>query len=87
MRVGLRLQGTSCRSVVLDGRTVVSAAREVRAGSLQEALELSLSGLRREFKSGISEITANVGRVLAERKLDDVVAIRISPRPLRTPST
>ncbi|XAS74420.1 methylhydantoinase [Micrococcaceae bacterium Sec5.1] len=81
MRVGLRLQGTSCRSVVLDGRTVVSAAREVRAGSLQEALELSLSGLRREFKSGISEITANVGRVLAERKLDDVVAIRISPRP------
>ena len=81
MRVGLRLQGTSCRTVVLDGRTVVSAAREVRAGSLSEALESSLSGLRREFGSGITEITADVGRVLVERKLADVIAIRISPRP------
>src|SRR6476620_9157101 len=81
MRVGLRLQGTSCRAVVLDGRTVVSAAREVHAGSLSEALESSLSGLRREFGSGITEITADVGRVLVERKLADVVAIRISPRP------
>ena len=81
MRVGLRLQGTSCRTVVLDGRTVVSAAREVQAGSLLEALESSLSVLRREFGSGITEITADVGRVLVERKLADVVAIRISPRP------
>ena len=81
MRVGLRLQGTSCRTVVLDGRTVVSAAREVHAGSLLEALESSLSVLRREFGSGITEITADVGRVLVERKLADVVAIRISPRP------
>jgi hypothetical protein len=81
MRVGLWLQGTSCRAVVLDGRTVVSAAREVNAGSLSEALESSLSGLRREFGSGITEITADVGRVLVERKLADVVAIRISPRP------
>lgn len=81
MRVGLRLQGTSCRAVVLDGRTVVSAAREVHAGSLSEALESSLSGLRREFGSGITEITADVGRVLVERKPADVVAIRISPRP------
>jgi hypothetical protein len=81
MRVGLRLQGTSCRAVVLDGRTVVSVAREVRAGSLSEALGSSLSGLRREFGSGITEITADVGRVLVERKLADVVAIRISPRP------
>jgi|GEM_PF-3470182 len=81
MRVGLRLQGTSCRTVVLDGRAVVSAAREVLGGSLPEALESSLSGLRREFGSGITEITADVGRVLAERKLADVVAIRVSPRP------
>ena len=81
MRVGLRLQGTSCWTVVLDGRTVVSAAREVHAGSLSDALESSLSGLRREFGSGITEITADVGRVLVERKLADVVAIRISPRP------
>ena len=81
MRVGLRLQGTSCRTVVLDGRTVVSAVREVHAGSLSEALESSLSAIRREFGSGITEITADVGRVLVERKLADVVAIRISPRP------
>jgi hypothetical protein len=81
MRVGLRLQGTSCRSVVLDGRIVVSAAREVHAGSLSEALESSLSVLRREFGSGVTGITADVGRVLVERKLADVVAIRISPRP------
>lgn len=81
MRVGLRLGGNSCRTVVLDGRTVVSAAREVRASSLPEALESSLSGLRREFGSRITEITADVGRVLAERKLAGVVAIRISPRP------
>ncbi|BCW48133.1 hypothetical protein J2Y41_000933 [Arthrobacter sp. 1088] len=81
MRVGLRLQGTSCRTVVLDGRTVVSAAREVHADSLPEALESSLSALRREFASSITEITADVGRVLAERKLARVVAIRISPRP------
>jgi hypothetical protein len=53
----------------------------VHAGSLSEALESSLSGLRREFGSGITEITADVGRVLVERKLADVVAIRISPRP------
>ena len=81
MRVGLRLQGTSCRTVVLDGRTVVSAGQEVHAGSLPEALESSLSGLRRELGSGITEITVDVGRVLRERKLADVVAIRISPRP------
>ena len=81
MRVGLRLEGTSCRTVVLDGRTVVSAGQEVHAGSLPEALESSLSGLRREFGSGITEITVDVGRVLRERKLADVVAIRISPRP------
>jgi hypothetical protein len=83
MRVGLRLQGTSCRTVVLDGRTVVSAAREVHASSLSEALGSSLSVLRREFGSNITEITADVGRVLVERKLADVVAIRISPRPPR----
>ena len=59
MRVGLRLEGTSCRAVVLDGRTVVSAGREVHAGSLPEALESSLSGLRREFGPGITEITAD----------------------------
>ncbi|WP_066289692.1 hydantoinase/oxoprolinase N-terminal domain-containing protein [Arthrobacter sp. B6] len=81
MRVGLRLEGTSCRTVVLDGLTVVSAGQEVHAGSLPEALESSLSGLRREFGSGITEITVDVGRVLGERKLADVVAIRISPRP------
>ncbi|AFR31371.1 N-methylhydantoinase A/acetone carboxylase beta subunit-like protein (plasmid) [Arthrobacter sp. Rue61a] len=81
MRVGLRLQGTSCRTVVLDGRTVVSSVREEHADSLPEALESSLSELRREFGSNITEITADVGRVLAERKLGDVVAIRISPRP------
>ncbi|WP_267276526.1 methylhydantoinase [Arthrobacter sp. CDRTa11] len=40
-----------------------------------------MSGLRREFGPGITEITADVGRVLVERKLSDVVAIRISPRP------
>ncbi|BCW45273.1 hypothetical protein StoSoilB5_24570 [Arthrobacter sp. StoSoilB5] len=40
-----------------------------------------MSGLRREFGSGITEITADVGRVLVERKPADVVAIRISPRP------
>ncbi|MFF2318812.1 hydantoinase/oxoprolinase N-terminal domain-containing protein [Arthrobacter sp. NPDC058097] len=48
---------------------------------MSEALESSLSVLRREFGSGIAEITADVGRVLVERKLADVVAIRISPRP------
>jgi hypothetical protein len=53
----------------------------VHASSLPEALESALSALRREFGSGITEITADVGRVLAERKLASVVAIRISPRP------
>ncbi|MFC9335271.1 MULTISPECIES: hydantoinase/oxoprolinase N-terminal domain-containing protein [Arthrobacter] len=48
---------------------------------MSEALESSLSALRRESGSGITEITADVGRVLVERKLADVVAIRISPRP------
>lgn len=81
MRVGLRLEGNTCRAIVLDGRTVVSAVREVHASSLPEALESSLSTLRREFGSGVTEITADVGRVLAERKLAGVVSIRISPRP------
>ncbi|MDR6508483.1 hydantoinase/oxoprolinase N-terminal domain-containing protein [Arthrobacter oryzae] len=48
---------------------------------MSDALESALSGLRREFGSGITEITADVGQVLMERKPADVVAIRISPRP------
>ncbi|MET3934370.1 hypothetical protein [Arthrobacter sp. OAP107] len=44
-------------------------------------MESSLSVLRREFGSGITEITADLGRVVMEPKLADVVAIRISPRP------
>jgi hypothetical protein len=81
MRLGLRLQETSCRSLVLDGRNIVSAAREIHADSLAEALDSALAGIRREFGSGITDITADVGRVLAARKLANVVAVRISPRP------
>lgn len=81
MRIGLRLQENSCRSIVLDGRTIVSAAREIQAGSLAEALDSALSGLSREFGSGVRDITADVGHVLATRKLADVVAVHISPRP------
>jgi hypothetical protein len=81
MRIGLRLQGTICRTVVLDGRTVVSPGNEVRAGTLAEALESALEGLFREFGSDITDITADVGHVLTARKLAHVTAIRISPRP------
>jgi hypothetical protein len=81
MRIGLRLEGNNCRTVALDGRTVVSAAGEVRAGSLAEALEAALSGLSREFGTEITDITADVGRILSARELGRVVAIRISPRP------
>ncbi|MCU1522297.1 MAG: N-methylhydantoinase A/acetone carboxylase beta subunit-like protein [Arthrobacter sp.] len=81
MRIGLRLQGTICRTVVLDGRTVISQGNEVRAGTLAEALESALEGLFREFGSDITDITADVGHVLAARKLAHVIAIRISPRP------
>jgi hypothetical protein len=81
MRLGLRLQGTTCRTVVLDGRTVVSPANEVRASSVAEALDSALAVLRRDFGSGITDITADVGHVLAARKLGHVIAIRISPRP------
>lgn len=81
MRIGLQLQETSCRTVVMAGRTVVSAAAEVHAGSLAEALDSALHSLRREFGSEVTDITADVGRVLAARKLARVIAIRISPRP------
>jgi hypothetical protein len=81
MRIGLRLQGTICRTVVLDGRAVVSPANEVRAGTLAEALESALERLFREFGSDITDITADVGHLLAARKLAHVIAIRISPRP------
>lgn len=81
MRIGLSLQGTNCRTVVLDGRTVVSPTDEVRAGTLEDALESALEGLFREFGPDITDITADVGHVLAARKLAQVIAIRISPRP------
>ncbi|QOT19958.1 hydantoinase/oxoprolinase N-terminal domain-containing protein [Paenarthrobacter sp. YJN-5] len=81
MRVGLQLRETGCRTVVLEGRTVLAAAREVEAARLSDALDSSFSALRREFGSDIEEITADVGRVLEQRQLGKVLAVRISPRP------
>ncbi len=84
MRIGLRLQGTSCRTVVLDGHSVVSAADEVQGSTLAEAVDTAFEELRYELGAEITkvtDITADVGRVLAARKLASVIAIRISPRP------
>lgn len=81
MRIGLMLQGSSCRALVLEGRSVVSVAEQQQAGSLAEALDSVLSSLRLQFGSRITDVTADVGRVLAAGQPRDVVAIRISPRP------
>lgn len=81
MRIGLMLQGTSCRALVLEGRSVISVAEQLQAGSLAEALDRVLSALRLQFGSRITDVTADVGRVLAAGQPGDVVAIRISPRP------
>ena len=81
MRIGLMLQGTSCRALVLEGRLVISVAEQLQAGSLAEALDRVLSALRLQFGTRITDVTADVGRVLAAGQPGDVVAIRISPRP------
>ena len=81
MRIGLMLQDSSCRALVLEGRSVISVAEQQQAGSLAEALDSVLSSLRLQFESRITDVTADVGRVLAARQPGDVVAIRISPRP------
>lgn len=81
MRIGLMLQGSSCRALVLEGRSVISLAEHMKAGSLAEALDRVLSALRQQFGGRITDITADVGNVLAAGHPGDVVAIRISPRP------
>lgn len=81
MRIGLMLQGSSCRAVVLEGRSVVSVAEPREAGSLPETLDSVLSTLRLQFGSRITDVTADVGRVLAAAQPGDVVAVRVSPRP------
>lgn len=81
MRIGLMLQGSSCRALVLEGRSVISVDEQLQAGSLAEALDRVLSALRLQFGSRITDVTADVGRVLAAGQPGDVVAIRISPRP------
>ncbi|ABK05021.1 N-methylhydantoinase A/acetone carboxylase beta subunit-like protein [Arthrobacter sp. FB24] len=81
MRIGLMLQGSSCRALVLEGRSVISAAEQTQASSLAEALDRVLSELRLQFGSRITDVTADVGRVLGAGQPGDVVAIRISPRP------
>ncbi|HJW00703.1 MAG TPA: methylhydantoinase [Arthrobacter sp.] len=81
MRIGLMLQGTSCRALVLEGRSVISVAEQLQSGSLAEALDKVLSALRLQFGTRITDVTADVGRVLAAGQPGDVVAIRISPRP------
>lgn len=81
MRIGLMLQGSSCRALVLEGRSVVSVAEQREAASLAEALDGVLSSLRLQFGSRITDVTADVGRVLAAAQPGDVVAVRVSPRP------
>lgn len=81
MRIGLMLQGTSCRALVLEGRSVISVAEQMQAGSVAEALDHVLSALRLQFGGRITDVTADVGSVLAAGKPRDVVAVRISPRP------
>ncbi|WP_395403323.1 hydantoinase/oxoprolinase N-terminal domain-containing protein [Arthrobacter sp. UC242_113] len=81
MRIGLMLQGRSCRALVLEGRSVVSVAEQQQAGSQAEALDRVLSALRLQFGGRITDVTADVGRVLAAGQPGHVVAIRISPRP------
>ncbi|MEW1857466.1 methylhydantoinase [Pseudarthrobacter oxydans] len=81
MRIGLMLQGSSCRALVLKGRSVVSMAEQRQAGSLADALDSVLSSLALQFGSLITDVTADVGRVLAAAQPGDVVAVRISPRP------
>jgi Hydantoinase/oxoprolinase N-terminal region len=81
MRIGLMLQGSSCRALVLEGRSVISVAEQMQASSLADALNRVLSALRLQFGSRITDVTADVGSVLAAEKPRDVVAIRISPRP------
>ncbi|MEV7455367.1 hydantoinase/oxoprolinase N-terminal domain-containing protein [Pseudarthrobacter oxydans] len=81
MRIGLTLKGSSCRALVLDGRAVISVAERMQASSLAEALDSVLATLRQQFGSRITDVTADVGSVLAAGKPGDVVAIRISPRP------
>jgi hypothetical protein len=81
MRIGLMVQGSSCRALVLDGRSVVSVAEQRQAGSLAEAVDHVLSSLRLQYGTLITDVTADVGRVLAAGQPGDVVAVRISPRP------
>ncbi|MFF2246096.1 methylhydantoinase [Arthrobacter sp. NPDC058130] len=81
MRIGLMLQGSSCRALVLEGRTVVSVAEQLQASSLAEALDRVLHTLRLGLGNRITAVTADVGRVLAAGQPGNVVAIRISPRP------
>ena len=81
MRVGLRLQGSSCQAVVLDGHSVVFVGAESRGSSLLDALENALLDLPRERRTEITDITADVSPVLAVQKLAPVTVIRISPRP------
>ncbi|MFH5879053.1 methylhydantoinase [Arthrobacter sp. NA-172] len=71
--------------MVLDGGSVVSLQESERASApgagLEEAIDTAFRRLVREYGQAITDITADVGRVLAARKLARVIAIRISPRP------
>src|SRR4051794_27368470 len=81
MRVGLQLEGTTCRSAVLDGHRILFTDNGSAAASLAEALDRSLAALRTAFGPQVTGITADVGSVLRTRTLAEVIAIRISPRP------
>lgn len=81
MRIGVMLQGSSCRAVVLEAQSAISVAEHTQASSPADALDRVLSTLRQQFGSRITDVTADVGRVLAAGRPGDVVAIRISPRP------
>jgi len=81
MRVAMRLRGTACTTVVVDGLRVACRARESSRASLRSSLDEALERLRREFgPAGISDITVDVGQELAGAKRSSVLVVRISPR-------
>jgi hypothetical protein len=71
--------------MVLDGGRVLplpeSEHASAPAAGLEEAIDTAFRRLVREYGRAVTDITADVGRVLAARKLARVIAIRISPRP------
>lgn len=81
MRAGLRISNLSCEAVILDGNTVACSARVSTRGSIAETVEHLFFELGLDYANEVTDVTVDVGRVLASAQLDDVVAIRISPRP------